>query len=196
MAVSQVAPGRKIAFREAIGRAVDAIACPPGGGGVPSRQYLSGDRGMPLDGSGSGHPLNEKLDGHGPGSRASHDGTERRRALVADEDPMMLWLLRRALADDFDVTTAENGQRAVDLAATCGPDVIVLDLDMPVMDGFAACRLIRTAHPRIPIVIVSGNTDEDSVRSAFEVGATDYLTKPFTPSQLRARLQACLLRAR
>jgi DNA-binding response OmpR family regulator len=98
--------------------------------------------------------------------------------------------------DDFDVTVAENGQRAVELAATCCPDVIVLDLTMPVMDGFAACRLIRAAHPRVPIVIVSGHTDEESVRSAFAVGASDYLAKPFTPSQLRARLQASLLRAR
>lgn len=109
---------------------------------------------------------------------------------------MMLWLLRRALADDFDVTVAEHGQRAVDLADLACPDIIVLDLTMPVMDGFAACRLIRAAHPRVPIVIVSGHNDEESVRSAFAAGATDYLTKPFTPSQLRARLQACLLRAR
>jgi two-component system, OmpR family, alkaline phosphatase synthesis response regulator PhoP len=148
---------------------------------------------MPVDGSRSGHPLNEQLDRPGAEDR---DGGERRRALVADEDPMILCLLRRALADDFDVSVAENGQSAVELAATCCPDVIVLDLTMPVMDGFAACRLIRTANPRVPIVIVSGHTDEDSVRSAFEAGATDYLTKPFTPSQLRARLQASLLRAR
>lgn len=126
----------------------------------------------------------------------AHNGGTRRRALVADEDPTMLWLLRRALVDDFDVTVAENGQRAVELAGTDRPDVILLDLEMPVLDGFGACRQIRAAFPRIPIVIVSGNTDEESVRTAFEAGATDYLTKPFTPSQLRARLQACLLRSR
>lgn len=123
------------------------------------------------------------------------NGGNRRRALVADEDPTVLWLLRRALVDDFDVTVAENGQRAVELAGTNRPDVILLDLEMPVLDGFGACRQIRAAFPRIPIVIVSGNTDEESVRTAFEAGATDYLTKPFTPSQLRARLQACLLRS-
>ena len=125
----------------------------------------------------------------------ARNGGNRRRALVADEDPTVLWLLRRALVDDFDVTVAENGQRAVELAGTNRPDVILLDLEMPVLDGFGACRQIRAAFPRIPIVIVSGNTDEESVRTAFEAGATDYLTKPFTPSQLRARLQACLLRS-
>lgn len=123
------------------------------------------------------------------------NGGNRRRALVAGEDPTVLWLLRRALVDDFDVTVAENGQRTVELAGTGRPDVILLDLEMPVLDGFGACRQIRAAFPRIPIVIVSGNTDEESVRTAFEAGATDYLTKPFTPSQLRARLQACLLRS-
>jgi DNA-binding response OmpR family regulator len=125
----------------------------------------------------------------------SRNGEGRRRALIADEDPSMLWLLRRALVDDFEVTVAENGQRAVELAGTALPDVVLLDLGMPVLDGFGACRQIRAAFPRLPIVIVSGHTDEDSVRSAFEAGATDYLTKPFTPSQLRARLQACLLRS-
>jgi len=120
----------------------------------------------------------------------------RRVALVADEDPSVVWLLRRALVDDFDVTVAENGQRAVELARSEQPDIVLLDLGMPVLDGFGACRQIRAASPQVPIVIVSGQTDELSVRSAFEAGATDYLTKPFTPSQLRARLQACLLRSK
>lgn len=119
----------------------------------------------------------------------------RRVALVADEDPTVVWLLRRALIDDFDVTVAENGQRAVELARSAQPDIVLLDLGMPVLDGFGACRQIRAASPHVPIVIVSGHTDETSVRAAFEAGATDYLTKPFTPSQLRARLQACLLRS-
>ena len=125
----------------------------------------------------------------------SPDGTGRRRALIADEDPSVRRLLRRAIVDDFDVTVAEDGLRAVELAGTDHPDVILLDLGMPVLDGFGACRRIRAAFPRIPIVIVSGHTDEDSVRAAFEAGATDYLTKPITPSQLRARLQACLFRS-
>lgn len=144
---------------------------------------------MALDDSRHGQPR------HGVAHNSqAHSGNGRRRALIADEDPSILWLLRRALVDDFDVTVAVNGQQAVELAGTDRPDVILLDLEMPVLDGFGACRLIRAAFPRLPIVIVSGNTDEESVRAAFEAGATDYLTKPFTPSQLRARLQACLLR--
>jgi DNA-binding response OmpR family regulator len=135
-----------------------------------------------------------------PRNRVAHNGVAdngagRRLALIADEDPTVLWLLRRALSDDFEVTVAENGRQAVELAETNRPDVILLDLGMPVLDGFGACREIRARFPGIPIVIVSGHMDEGSVRAAFEAGATDYLTKPITPSQLRARLQACLLRS-
>ena len=119
----------------------------------------------------------------------------RRLALIADEDHAVLGLLRRALADDFDVAAVEDGQRAVEVARLAHPDVILLDLGMPVLDGFGACRQIRAAFPRVPIVIVSGHTDEYAVRAAFDAGATDYLSKPFMPSQLRARLRACLLRA-
>lgn len=118
----------------------------------------------------------------------------RRLALIADEDASVVWLLRRALADDFDVVVAENGQRAVELARSSQPDIVLLDLGMPVLDGFGACRLIRADDPLVPIVIVSGHADEQSLRRAFDAGATDYLVKPITPSQLRSRLRACLLR--
>ena len=125
----------------------------------------------------------------------ARNGGMRRVALIADEDPSVVCLLQRALVADFDVCVAENGQQAVELADSTQPDIVLLDLDMPVLDGFGACRQIRAASPQVPIVIVSGQTDERSVRTAFEAGATDYLTKPFTPSQLRARLRACLLRS-
>lgn len=118
----------------------------------------------------------------------------RRRVLVADEDAIIRWLLQRILTDDFDVTVAHDGQQAVELAAASEPDVVLLDLSMPVLDGFSACRMIRAAAPGLPIVILSGRTDELSMRSAFEAGASDYLSKPFTASQLRSRPRASLLR--
>ena len=145
---------------------------------------------MALDDARDGRPRNGITH-----NGVSRNGTDRRLALIADEDPSVLWILRRALVDDFEVTVAENGQQAVELAETDHPDVILLDLGMPVLDGFGACRKIRAKLPRVPIVIVSGHMDEDSVRAAFEAGATDYLTKPVAPSQLRARLQACLFRS-
>jgi DNA-binding response OmpR family regulator len=123
------------------------------------------------------------------------EGSKRPRVLVADEDAGIVRLLHAVLADDFDITVANNGRQAVELAASMAPDLVMLDLGMPILDGFAACRLIHVADPDLPIVILSGRTDEASLRTAFEAGASDYLTKPFTVSQLRSRLRANLLRA-
>ena len=124
------------------------------------------------------------------------DGIGQLRVLVADEDAGILRLLTEILSDDFEVTTARNGREAVELAATCQPDLVMLDLGMPIVDGFVACRLIRASDPDVPIVILSGRTDALSLRTAFEAGASDYLTKPFTVSVLRSRLRANLLRSR
>jgi DNA-binding response OmpR family regulator len=123
------------------------------------------------------------------------DSAYRPRVLVADEDAGIIRLLHAVLADDFEISVAQNGREAVELAASVAPDLVMLDLGMPILDGFAACRLIRAADGTVPIVILSGRTDEASLRNAFEAGASDYLTKPFTVSQLRSRLRANLLRA-
>jgi two-component system KDP operon response regulator KdpE len=124
------------------------------------------------------------------------DWIGRHRVLVADEDAGILRLLTEILADDFEVVVARDGREAVELAATSAPDLVMLDLGMPIVDGFMACRLIRAADPDVPIVILSGRTDEVALRTAFEAGASDYLTKPFTVAVLRSRLRASLLRAR
>src|SRR5690348_206232 len=119
---------------------------------VPSPTHVWGDRGMAQDG---------RVDGIG-----------RHRVLVADEDAGMLGLLAEILAGDFEVIIARNGRQAVELAATSEPDLVMLDLGMPVVDGFTACRLIRAADPDVPIVILSGRTDEAALRTAFEAGAS------------------------
>ena len=116
------------------------------------------------------------------------------RLLVADDDPHVSLLLACALADDFDVAAEPNGARAVDAVSHSLPDLVLLDLEMPVMGGIEACRLIRAANPSLPIVILTGHTELASIQRAFEAGATDYLAKPFMPVQLRTRLRACLLR--
>src|SRR4051794_31371844 len=121
-----------VAGRRARGLASPDLACLDAVRRVLSRQHVLGDRGMALDGSRSDTPLNDELGNKGVRSRDGDAGGGRRRALVADEDPMMLWLLQRALASDFKVTVAQDGQRAVELAAGACPDVVVLDLSMPV----------------------------------------------------------------
>ena len=116
------------------------------------------------------------------------------RLLVADDDPHVSALVELALADDFDVATEPNGARAVAAVARRHPDLVVLDVEMPEMDGIEACRRIRAANPSVPIVILTGHTERVAVEEAFAAGATDFLAKPFTPFLLRTRLRACLLR--
>jgi DNA-binding response OmpR family regulator len=129
---------------------------------------------------------------HGDGSV---DGPGRRRLLVADDDPHVSELVTLALADDFLVAAESDGARALRAVAVTCPDIVLLDLEMPHMDGLEACRRIRAACPSLPIVILTGNTETTAMERAFAAGASDYLAKPFTPVQLRTRLRACLLRS-
>ena len=118
-------------------------------------------------------------------------------ACFADEDAGIVGLLHAVLADDFDITVANDGPlQAVELAASMAPDLVMLDLGMPILDGFAACRLIHVADPDLPIVILSGPVPtrrRSARRSRLAPAITS--TKPFTVSQLRSRLRANLLRA-
>lgn len=114
--------------------------------------------------------------------------------IVADEDLDLLALIERILTADFSVTTVSDGKQAVDAVAPLPPDVLLLDVDMPIMDGIDVCRQVRAANPSLPIIILTGHTEDETVRRAFEAGATDYLAKPFSASQLRSRLRAHVLR--
>ncbi len=122
----------------------------------------------------------------------------RARVLVADDDDSIAKLLGRALQQDgYEVLRASNGAEAVELAEQQHFDLILLDAQMPVMDGFAACRAIR-ADPRldaIPIVMLTARSGESDVMAGFAEGVTDYMTKPFAISQVRARVRSWLTRA-
>jgi two-component system KDP operon response regulator KdpE len=115
--------------------------------------------------------------------------------LVADDEPQIRTALQRALAArGYDVDVASDGAEAVDLAAASSPDLIVLDLNMPVMDGLEACRRIRT-WSTAPILVLSVREEEPDKIAALDLGADDYLTKPFGVGELLARVRALLRRA-
>ena len=101
--------------------------------------------------------------------------------LVADDDPVMRLLMLEMLGQvGLDAIEAEDGVQAVELFQSAAPDLILLDVDMPNMDGFSACREIRqleTAAP-VPIIMVTGGDDIEAVTRAYEVGATDFVSKP------------------
>jgi len=101
--------------------------------------------------------------------------------LVADDDPVMRLLMLEMLEGvNLDAIEAENGVQAVQFARECCPDLILMDVEMPRMDGFAACRAIRDSEngATVPIVMVTGGDDLEAVTNAYEAGATDFVSKP------------------
>ena len=122
----------------------------------------------------------------------------RARILVADDDPAILQVLDTVLSGDgYQVITAEDGNAAVELARHDGFDLILLDVQMPKLDGLAAARLLRQ-EPRladIPIVMLTARTADKDIEAAFAEGVTDYITKPFAVSQMRARVRSWLSRS-
>ncbi|MGK5063677.1 putative bifunctional diguanylate cyclase/phosphodiesterase [Janthinobacterium sp. LB3P112] len=101
--------------------------------------------------------------------------------LVADDDPVMRLLMRQMLTQvGLDVIEAEDGVQALASYKHSGPDLIMLDVDMPALDGFAVCREIRLQEVggTVPIIMVTGDDELDAVTRAYEVGATDFISKP------------------
>jgi CheY-like chemotaxis protein len=120
----------------------------------------------------------------------------RPKLLIAEDDRDLAETMREVLEGDFAVDVAADGSEAVARARDDLPDVMLMDARMPNMDGFDACRALRH-DPRtadLPIIMVTGGTEPGLASAAFDAGATDYLSKPFSISQLRSRALTCLLR--
>lgn len=117
------------------------------------------------------------------------------KILIVDDDlalaDVLAFTLRRA---GFDVTLAHNGWKALEQYATEQPDLIVLDWTLPHLDGLEVCSRVR-ANSDIPIIMLTVRNADDDVVAALEAGADEYVTKPFSPRQLVARVRAVLRRA-
>jgi len=115
--------------------------------------------------------------------------------VVADDDPGLLRLMTRNLQlEGFDVLAASEGQQALELIENTAPDLVLLDVMMPRMDGFTVCSRVRE-FSAVPIIIVTARgQDQDKVRG-LDLGADDYLTKPFSVEELLARVRAVLRRS-
>lgn len=118
------------------------------------------------------------------------------RILLVDDDRFLLDQVRRLLLKaEFDVVTAASAAEAFDRLAEGTPDLAVLDLGLPDMDGVSVCRRMREQH-RFPILMLTARSDAMDKVVGLEVGADDYLTKPFEPAELVARVRALLRRSR
>jgi two-component system KDP operon response regulator KdpE len=114
------------------------------------------------------------------------------RVLVIDDDPSLLRALRLGLqAGGHDVVTAANGQQGISKTAVSSPDVVVLDLGLPDIDGQTVCRRIRQ-WSEVPIIILSASGNEEGKVAALDGGADDYVTKPFGMAELEARIRTAL----
>lgn len=121
-------------------------------------------------------------------------GEKRYRALIIDDEVHSVLLLKSILmTSGFDVTGAFSGEEAIQKCIQFNPDVILLDLMMPVMDGWETYQHLRKIT-KTPVMIVSALSDKDKVVQGFTVGAEDYLTKPFHPAELVARIKRLLNR--
>jgi DNA-binding response OmpR family regulator len=118
------------------------------------------------------------------------------RILTVEDDDRIRTALRLALEDEgWEVDEAENGEQAVTSFQQHPADVVLIDIMLPGMDGFELCRLIRRASD-VPIVMVTARNDTHDVVAGLEAGADDYVTKPFAPKELSARVRALLRRVR
>ena len=118
-----------------------------------------------------------------------------RRVLVVDDDPKVCETLDRYLAHaGYATASALDGRRALEAVRTFAPDLIVLDIMLPELDGLQICREIRAAS-NVPIIFLTARSTERDKLAGLAEGADDYLTKPFSPRELVARVQAVLRRA-
>src|SRR5262245_57011305 len=121
--------------------------------------------------------------------------TEDQTVLVADDHRKTVQLIRLYLEQDgYRVLPAYDGQQAVDLARAQHPDLLVLDLMLQQISGLDVCRIVR-AETRMPVIMLTAKTTEEDILLGFDLGADDYVTKPFSPRQLVARVRAVLRRA-
>ncbi|MGH9866554.1 MAG: response regulator [Candidatus Polarisedimenticolia bacterium] len=114
------------------------------------------------------------------------------RIVVADDDPIVVRFLSAVFqSEGFEVRTAEDGEKAIQVIREFKPDLIILDLVMPYRDGFEVCQKVRALPEsrRTPVIILSMKEKEQDALRAFEVGADDYIRKPFNALELVARVR-------
>jgi CheY-like chemotaxis protein len=110
-----------------------------------------------------------------------------KKILVCDDDPVILRLLQVNLEiEGYEVVLAHHGEEAVDLAVQQAPDLIILDIMMPRMDGYQAAQVLRSQSQTkdIPLVFLSAKAQQSDIDKGLSYGVTDYLTKPFDPTEL------------
>ena len=118
----------------------------------------------------------------------------KKKVLIVDDEPNVRLLSRRILSKKFDVVEGEDGTQAVEIANAQKPDVILMDMMMPKMDGLTACHLIKKdpATKSIPVIMVTAVGFELNIKLSQQMGANGYVTKPFAPKDLLDKIEQVL----
>jgi two-component system, OmpR family, alkaline phosphatase synthesis response regulator PhoP len=118
------------------------------------------------------------------------------KILLADDDPIMLETLQVCVATEgFDIVTASDGEEAFAQWDRHRPDLLCLDIMMPKLDGYEVCRRVRAIDPQVPILFLSAKSEEIDIVVGLQLGADDFIRKPFGKHELIARIRAVLRRA-
>ena len=126
------------------------------------------------------------------------DNGQKTKVLVVDDEQLIQQLISFKLRSiGYDVVLASNGEEAISLAHAQLPDLIVMDVLMPVMSGFETLAQLKNdpGTSAIPVIMLTGQSVEGAVVEGLELGADDYIVKPFSPSELVARVKSVLLRS-
>src|SRR5947207_1812334 len=113
--------------------------------------------------------------------------------VVEDQEDVLDWTTYALRREGYSVSSAIDGQQALRRCQSDNPDIVVLDANLPKLDGFEVCRLIRQIS-NTPIIMLTARDEEEDILRGLQLGADDYMTKPFSPKQLMARMQAVLRR--
>jgi CheY-like chemotaxis protein len=121
----------------------------------------------------------------------------KKKALIVDDEPNVRRLLHTILSKNFDVYEAEDGRQAIEMANTQKPDVVLMDMMMPKMDGLTACHMIKNdpATKSIPVIMVTAIGFELNIKLSQQMGASGYITKPFSTEELIDKIAQVLTAA-
>ncbi len=113
--------------------------------------------------------------------------------LIVDDIPKNLQILGSILRNNnYDVAVATSGKQAIEIVSNSQPDLVLLDIMMPEMDGFEVCKILKSNFPDLPVIFITAKSEIDELVYGFEIGAVDYITKPFNASELLVRLKTHL----
>ena len=118
--------------------------------------------------------------------------SELKQIMIVDDSPQDIQMVLEFLRDKYSVIAATSGKDAMELLEDTFPDVILMDVTMPVMDGYQACESILKQHENADIIFLSANTETDEIMKGYEVGGIDYVTKPFAPDILISKIELAI----